>query len=179
MTETWVAAPGYEGIYEVSDLGNLRRISTYGRKPKAICRPVRPHHKKRHGYNDYWLQRDGKTKRFSAHRLVWAAFNGPIADGLEINHKNGQRRDNRLSNLEAVTRSDNCVHKFWVLGAKTNFKPQIGEKNKSAKLTEDQVREIRRLYTTGLFQYEIGKMFGVSQRTVCLITRREKWTHVD
>ena len=56
------------------------------------------------------LCRDGAYTRRSVHRLVWEAFNGPIPGRLEINHKNLDRADNRLENLEMVTHQQNVQH---------------------------------------------------------------------
>jgi len=53
------------------------------------------------------------------HRLVWEYFNGAIPSGLEINHKDGNRQNNELKNLELVTRSENIKHSYEVLGRKT------------------------------------------------------------
>jgi hypothetical protein len=176
-TETWKPVTGYEALYEVSDLGRLYRLAGT-RGPKSVGRIIAPH-KKATGYCDYWLYANGTAKRVAAHRLIWASFNGPIPEGLQINHRNGKKNDNRLANMELLTPSENTAHGFRVLGRKSPNNPSPGVRNGSAKLTEEKVREIRRLYANGLFQHEIAKMFGVSQRMISLITRLEKWAHLE
>ena len=54
----------------------------------------------------------GRRKTRNVHRLIWEAFNGPIPDRLEVNHRNGDKNDNRLENLELVTRSENMTHAY-------------------------------------------------------------------
>lgn len=182
--EKWKPVADYEGLYEVSDHGRLRRISTYGKRPKAICRIIAPHRKKvtrtgQYGYCDYWLYKNGEKWCIQAHVLVWTTFMGPIPKGYEINHKDGIKDRNVLDNLEPITRSENIIHRFRVLGHPPPNNPSPGMRNGSAKLTDEEVREIRRRYDAGgVFQHQLAKEFGVSQRTICLIVRREGWTHV-
>jgi DNA-directed RNA polymerase specialized sigma24 family protein len=99
------------------------------------------------------------------------AHKGPIPDGLEINHKNGVRDDNRLSNLEVVTRAENIFHR------KTVLKPQgvRGEANNLAKLTNDQAQKILDLKQSGLSATEIAKLFDVTRSTVSLIHAGKTW----
>ena len=99
----WKPVPGFVGLYEISDDGQIVRIATHGKKPKAIRRPVQPHTKPE-GYLAVDLQRDQVRTRTYVHRLLWEAFRGPIPSGLEINHRDGNRSNNRLDNLELVTR---------------------------------------------------------------------------
>ena len=61
-------------------------------------------------YLYYWLCKDGKSRRYSAHRLLWIAFNGEIPPRIQINHKNLDRADNRLENLELMTVQENIDH---------------------------------------------------------------------
>jgi hypothetical protein len=175
MTETWKEVPGYEGFYAISDLGRLMRTATPTGKPRS--RIITPH-KKRTGYIDYWLWLEGRKRRVKAHSLVWEAFVGPIPPSLEINHKNGLKYDNQLSNLELATRAENVEHAFRVLGRKPANNPSFGELNGSARLTEADVRVIRRMRAEGLYQYQIAEKFGVCQRTINLIVRGLTWSHV-
>lgn len=167
--------PGYEGVYAADADGHIYRTERYGR---VICRKIALR-RKNGGYLVAHLCKDAVRKDVSAHRAVWMAFSGPIAEGLEINHKNGIRHDNRLANLEVVTRSGNALHKFRINGYRKSDAPSPGILNGAAKLSEDDVRQIRALADTGLFQKEIGKQFGISQVMAGKIIRRENWRHVD
>lgn len=173
--EQWKPVPDFEGIYEISDKCRLRRISTHkGRAKESYPSP----HLKKSGYVDYWLWKDGKPTRRIAHRLMWEAFNGPIAPGLVMNHKNGIRDDNRIENLEIVTQSEN-VRDGFLRGRKPPNNPSHGEANGGAKLREHEVREIRRLRASGSSQREVSEKFGISIHLVSLIHRRRIWKHLS
>ena len=98
--ETWRPVLGYEGIYEVSDFGDVRSLKfekvKYMKKAKSSK-----------GYEYLILWSKGKQKLYLVHRLVWEAFRGPIPDGYEIDHINTVRDDNRLANLRCVTPKEN------------------------------------------------------------------------
>jgi hypothetical protein len=173
--ERWKSVPGFDA-YKISTLGRLKRVKTPSGKPYDLI--IKPHQKK-HGYCDYWLWKDGIKKRVIAHRLVYTTLVGPIPDGLCINHKNGVKTDNRLANLEVMTLSENLRHSFRVLGRKAPNYPSPGEKNGSAKLTPEKVREIRRLCASGVYQYEVAELFGVTQGCVNFIVKRQTWAHIE
>lgn len=121
------------------------------------------------------LQIDGRSRGLGllgAHRIVWESVHGPIPDGLVINHLNGRPDDNRLANLEVVTPRENLLHAYRI-GLKSN----AGEKHPSHKVTEAQVREIRRLCPP-LRPGQIANQFGLSRRQVSAIVRGESWTHI-
>lgn len=99
------------------------------------------------------------------------SFVGPSP--LHVNHKNGVRTDNRLENLEYVTRSQNQIHARDVLGAGTG-----GSRNGRSKLTEKDVLEMRRLRLAGATQKELVERFGVNRNMVQRILYRQAWTHV-
>lgn len=179
MQETWKPVLGYEGSYEISDQGRLRRLTLFtgAKRPEPLV--IKPH-KKATGYHDYWLWNSGHKRLIKAHRLVWQNFYGPIPAGLCINHKNGVKHDNRLENLELLTLSENTKHGFRVLGRKKPNYPSPGEKNGSAKINEEQVREIRSLYASGGKTYKnIGSIFGLTGECVGYIVRRKTWPHVE
>lgn len=108
----------------------------------------------------------------SCHRLIWETANGPIPAGLEINHKNGVRDDNRLSNLEIVTHQENILHAY-----RTGLKTNRGEKHPSHKVTEAQVREMRAL-SRRMRPRQIAELYGISRRQVAAIVSGESWSHV-
>lgn len=99
MNEIWKPVLGYEGLYEASNLGNIRSIKREG-TPGKILKPS-PHYK--WGYYHVGICGTSKT----VHKLVWEAFNGPIPEGLQINHINENRQDNRLCNLNLMTPKEN------------------------------------------------------------------------
>jgi hypothetical protein len=173
MARRWKPVVGYKS-YQVSDDGLVVRVLTYGRKPKPTWKMVAKR-VKRDGYVTYHLCENGERKDPLAHRLAWEAFNGPIAEGFEINHKNGNKEDNRLVNLEAVTRSENMKHKFRVLRHAAPDNPSPGSRNGSAKLTETDIPKIIEMLAAGMYQYEVAKIFGVTQRAIGRIALGQGW----
>lgn len=166
--------PGYEAYYAVDEDGNVFRTRT--REGKPVCRPVAKRIKK--GYAVAHLCVEANRKDVPVHRAVWQAFNGPIPSGLQINHKNGVRNDNRLTNLEVVTVRENAIHKYEVNGYRSRGTSPPGSGNHASKLTEDDIRTMRRLYADGVPQHVLGKQFGVSQVMAGKIVRRDNWAHV-
>lgn len=108
MNEQWRPVVGWDGIYEVSDLGRIRSLC-YA-QPKIVTGAAKR-------YVHIVLCRDGRREDCLVHRLVALAFLGaPSIETMEVNHRNGNKLDNRLSNLEWVTRSENKIHAHHVLG---------------------------------------------------------------
>jgi len=104
------------------------------------------------GYRD----ETGKPQQITAHRLIWTVCRGPIPDGYVINHLNGNKIDNRISNLEAVTQAQNLQHAY-----DTGLIPS-GEDHYSSKLTDLDVTKVRRMLADGMKQGEIAAIFNVS-----------------
>ena len=98
--EIWKDIPGYEGIYQASNLGRIRSLK-YDKV--RILKPRRSEN----GYYRVNLWLNSVVKDLTIHRLVWTSFNGLIPEGLEINHRNEKKEDNSLANLELVTRKEN------------------------------------------------------------------------
>lgn len=118
-TEAWKDVPGYEGLYMVSNKGNVKRTE---RASVMKCRKgtvypevfIKPSDNK--GYRMVTLTKDGSRKGMPVHRLVALAFI-PNPESKEIvNHKDGNRGNNNVSNLEWVSRTENTLHAFRVLG---------------------------------------------------------------
>ena len=109
--ETWKSVKGYEGLYEVSNLGRIRSLGRTCRTKSSSAQ----HKKARilvqeitiHGYCRVRLfDRNGEAKHYAVHRIVMDAFVGPSK--LQVNHKNEVKTDNRLENLEYCSASYNC-----------------------------------------------------------------------
>lgn len=98
--EIWKEIPGYEGIYQASNLGKIRSLK---RNKVRILRPRRSGN----GYYNVKLYLNKVSKCSTVHRIVWLAFNGPIPEGMQINHLNENKSDNRLENLSLCTVKEN------------------------------------------------------------------------
>ncbi|GAA0495178.1 hypothetical protein Ade02nite_19090 [Paractinoplanes deccanensis] len=123
-----------------------------------------------------YVQIDGRTRGYglqSAHRLIWQAANGPIPDGLEVNHKNGIKADNRISNLELLTRQGNIQHAY-----QTGLKSNRVDKHPNRKLSSVDVRAIRRLIAAGISCSELSNRFSVTVQTIYHIRSRKTWSHL-
>jgi hypothetical protein len=176
MPELWKPVLGLAKLYVVSNAGTVKCIGTHGRYAKPLGRIMKPH-RKPNGYMAIDLYESGDRLRMYVHRVVWAAFNGEIPSGVEINHKNGVRDDNRLENLELVTRSENMLHGVRVLGRNSN--PVRGHAHHKSKLTEDDVRAVWALAKAGKSQKAIAETFGVSQAAIGFILTGKNWKHVQ
>lgn len=108
-----------------------------------------------------------------AHRAIWEAVFGPIPAGMEINHINGNRADNRLHNLEVVTRRENISHAIRLGRIK------CGEDAPNAKLSADRVREARKRVAAGEPKRRVATEFGVDPKTLRDAIARVTWRHVE
>ncbi len=170
--EHWRDIPGYEGVYAVSDRGRVMRLkpgnNTFaGRIMKQVL------HK---GYSHVLLRRGRKKINLAIHRIVMSVFVGPCPQDLQVNHKNGIKTDNRVSNLEYMTLTENMRHSHNVLGRNM----ARGEQRPNARLSNEQVQEIKRLLANGaLSQYKIGKLFNVDHRLIWRIATGKTWRHIS
>ena len=174
--EVWKPVLGGNWPYEVSSHGRVRR-SRYGKGTWENRILSQSNHSG--GYLQVTLS-NGTARMFLVHRLVVESFIGEIPHGMEVNHKDCNKKNNHVSNLEIVTPKENQAHMI-ANGLRGPIKrnPLFGEAHQNSTLTEKKVREIRKLYSTGKYcQREIGEMFGVTQTCVGKIVRRKAWPHV-
>lgn len=123
------------------------------------------------GYLRVQFTVDGTRYSMGAHRLVWMVANHQfIPEGMEVNHKNGNKADNRPENLEIVLHDFNAAHALHSLG-KLQMRHTPG-----AKLTHEQVLEIREMVRAGvLSKAEIARRYGVTTKTIRNIETGAKW----
>ena len=176
MGETWEAIRGFEGLYEVSDQGNVRTYRVQGSSFKRRREPqqIAPNRNRFTGYLYIRLYRYGGHNgkhgvRHAIHRLVLETFVGPCPAGYEALHCNGEREDNRLVNLRWDTHEANM--KDRKKPRRTRPYPLRGERHHRAVLTDEQVAEIRRLRGDGARLVDIAALFGTSTSNVSKIAR--------
>ena len=181
-TETWKPVIGYEGWYSVSNLGSVMRVMPGpGARPGLILRPQPV----AHGYLAVRLSPGTKAAQRSimVHRLVAAAFLGPCPIGRQVNHKNGIKADNKVTNLEYVTPKQNLLHARLVLGRPVMVAtlPGLrGEDHPRAKLTDCAVQNLRRRYCRGVVTYKIlASEYGVTVMAVKHAIDGKTWSHVN
>ena len=110
--ELWKDIKGYEGRYQASDQGKNKSINRTitncrGRKQSFRETILRPDYAP-NGYERVSLPRDGKYKHHRVAKIIYETFAGPVPEGMEIDHINGDNRDNRLENLRVCTHKENC-----------------------------------------------------------------------
>lgn len=179
MKETWKTIPNFT-MYEASNLGRLRSLNY---KRTGTIRVLKPATSGDGYMKTMLLGDDGKYKSWTVHLFIMLAFVGDKPKGLEVNHKNGIKSDNRVGNLEYVTRSENVLHSF-----KHGLEqPMRGEKNPTAKLTNEQVLEIRRFVKEqkqkGVRYYgrrELAQKYGICESHLkdIISMRRGIWSHI-
>lgn len=163
--EIWKDIIGYEGYYEVSSLGSLRSVdrTIIDKKGNCFFKKGKLLSKSKTNGNGYCIARlcyKGIQKCVYFHRVVAEAFLGEIGDNV-VNHKNGNKLDNNIENLEIVTVKQNCNHSLI-----TGLTP-TGEISTLSKLTNKQAEEVYLLAKEGsISQTKIAKKYDISQQTV-------------
>jgi len=182
--EVWLPVVGWEDLYEVSNRGRVRsrdRTLTFTRIRLGVLQQVTVLRKGRMlvchgqitGYLAVNLSREHQMRRCVVHRLVMFAFAGPEPAGHQVNHINGDKRDNRLENLEWVTPAENTRHAF----ARGLRFTRRGYKVKY-RVTPTQVVEIRRLSAEGWSLSELAKEFDAPMSTLNRIVLRHTWKNI-
>lgn len=162
--EVWKDIAGYEGWYEVSNMGNVRNVKrgrlltpTMAGYYLRVCLPPRG------------------TKKIYAHRLVAEAFIPNELNKPCVNHIDGNKENNRADNLEWVTFSENSRHAYHILKKWST----VGSASPCATFTDSDVLEIRKLLDSGEKTIkEVAEMFGAKHNTIYQIHIRRNWKHI-
>lgn len=161
MKERWKKIPGINGNYEASSLGRIRNEKGKILKPWISSK--------------YLYVNLGARYRKGVHRLILMAFTGPPPPKYDGSHLNGNRLDNRASNLKWCSRKENHSHKI------KHGTLRLGSKHQNSKITEQDVRFMRRakkLFGKRLPNETLAKKFGLNRRTVDRIIYGKGWYHV-
>lgn len=168
MKEIWKTITDFEGVYSISNKGRLRReCGIFNRKYPHIVKLQ----KDKNGYASYRLSKFNIGRTVKIHRLVAEAFLG--FSELTVNHKNGKKSDNRITNLEWLSMSDNRTH------AKINGLMARGERSANTKLKDADIITMRKEYATGQITHQaLANRFGIGRKAVTKIINRQRWTHI-
>ena len=182
MKEQWKDIKEYEGLYQVSDLGNIKMLEKRVWNGKAyLCFPekIRSLNTDKDGYLNITLHKKGKAKTFKVHRLVAEAFIPNPENKSTVNHKDGNKTNNCVDNLEWATRKEQIQHAY-----KTNLMNQTGENNVMyGRLGADNPKSIPILqldkYTNRMIkEYDslasAGRNLGVNTGKICLVCQGKR-----
>lgn len=181
--EEWRPVKGFEGSFEVSNIGRIRSITRVVPRPgirgnlTVQGRPMRTPISKHYGgyksvcFNQYDDKGVRHVRHYLVHRLVAEAFIPNPENKPEVNHKDGNKLNCDVSNLEWVTHKENLKHACNT-GLHT---PNLGEQHGRHILTETDVLTIRTLLANGVPAVDIAKQYGVSNGTIYDIKHRRNW----
>lgn len=175
--EIWKDIPQFEGIYQISNLGRMKSLTQSfiskkdGRKwtikGKILKTPLSST-----GYPRKICKHNGISKGFKIHRLVASTFIPNPKNKPFINHKNGIKTDNTVSNLEWCTHKENMDHAL----KNGLLKILSGENHKSSKLTWKQVDEIRNKYKKNTYGYKaLAQEYNVTPPNIKSIIENKTW----
>ena len=179
--EIWKSVVGYEGFYEVSDMGNVRgldRVVSRGAvamKRKGKMMNFSLHHK---GYRKASLSKVengiSKQRAFFVHRLVASAFIENPNYKNQVNHIDGNKLNNCVENLEWVTNQENIDH-----AKRNNLLNKVnGEKHGMSKLSSETVKDIKMRLNLSQSNKMIAAIYGIDPTTVSDIKRGRTWKHI-
>ena len=176
MKEIWLPIPTLPADkYLASNMGRIKRLSylydtTFRGKSLKRPTPEKVFELKRLSTRGYQRVNIRGVVRF-VHTYIAITFVPNPDRKPQVNHKNGIKTDNRSSNLEWVTNQENRNH-----AVENGLIPRGSRLSK--KLSENDVKEMRKIYASGILQREIASIFNVRQQTVSKITSGRSWLHV-
>lgn len=177
--EEWRDVPGYEGKYQVSNFGRVKSLARFVLNGNKHWQPERIFKKylNNRGYEELKLYKGNREfKNVQLHRLVAQAFIPNPNNYPQINHIDGNPENSRVENLEWCTNSMNTKHAYDTgLKDPKNYK---GSANCNAKLTDEQVINIRLDRKNGMSISEVSIKYGIRKNHVGLISNGHIWKHL-
>jgi len=176
VSEIWKDVVGYEGFYQVSNLGRVRSCDRYIEFHRGTRlhkgKLLRP--RERAGYLAVALSAYGIQKDKNIHILVAEAFHGDRPRGFQVNHIDADKHNNCASNLEFISPSDNTKHAYSM-----GRISQLGEKNNQATITDSDVRQIRHYLASGMTVTGVARLLGFTVAVVSGINVGRTWKHIQ
>lgn len=180
--EIWRNIPNSK-FYAISSLGKVKRLTHIKWNPvnKSYStfkeRILSISYNNSKNYGRICIVFNNSTKKVCGiHRLVAESFIENFKNLPQVNHKDGDKINNKLSNLEWCSQAENMQHRIHEL----HVKPwKIGEESNFTKLTEEQVKSIPDLLARGISKVKIGEMFNVKPNTITEITSGRSWKHLN
>lgn len=164
MNEDWKDIVGYEGRYQISNFGRVKSLNS----GRMIYLELNPQ-----GYQVVMLHKSGTRRKHPVHRLVAEAFIANPNHYRVVHHKDSNRSNNLVGNLEWCTQSMNVKYAY-ASGRMIPHCP-FGEKAKNAKLRNIDVVEIKKMIAEGILTGVIAKKYGVCKQTIRLIKNNKRW----
>ena len=178
MQEEWMPVLGFEDRYLVSDLGNVQMLGRWVACRGGSKRWLAPKRKVAQvtlrGYLETTFKVGRRDKHVLIHRLVAEAFIPNCEQLPQVNHKDGNKLNNQTTNLEWCTSQENCVH----ARVERLYEQARGERAGGAKLTNEQVIEIRSRLLSGETHESISKDYPVQRPVISRIASGERWASV-
>ena len=176
MEEIWKDIPEYENLYQVSSYGRIKSLDHYTKdvnKTQFIKgRILKPQHQTT-GYYKVTLSKNGIKKQYTIHRLVAKTFLANPENKIEVNHIDGDKLNNNISNLEWTTPKENTRHAI-----KSGLNKNYGENHYKSILTKKDVLRILELLKQGLSHSSIAKQYNVSRTLITRINVGTAWKHL-
>src|SRR3990167_6659485 len=176
MEEIWKDIKGYEWFYQVSNLGGVKSLSRLIKR--KVWTPYNGKalkgHNDKDGYLKVLIRNNEIVKYLFIHRLVAISFMENQYNKPQVNHIDGNKKNNVVENLEWCSAHENRLHAY-----KIGLQSKVGEKHHMVKLKEKNIFKIRNLFASGkMKQREIAQNFNVTPHTISDIHTRRSWTHL-
>jgi hypothetical protein len=172
ICEEWLPCPNYETSYEVSNLGRVRSIDRVSGKRKGIVKgKILVQTPNRRRYLEVRLFNNGESIPKIVHRLIAKAFISNPNDLPQVNHKDGDKKNNSVVNLEWITNSENQKYAY-----KLGLQPsRAGENNNKAKITDKDVTLLKQLYNSGMSIIQVSNSTNINMSTIRQIIYGRTW----
>ena len=177
MKELWHDIVGFEGLYQVSNLGNVKALQRLLPDKRILKEKILKKQVQRDGYVLVGLRKKGKQKFILVHRIVATAFIPNPENKKQVNHIDGNKLNNHVENLEWCTASENIKHAYKI-GLKNKL---FGELNYNAKIKKEDVIFIRKNYKPydrDFSRKKLAEMFNISVATVKKILSNDLWKDI-